>query len=263
MTAAPLPTLPALAQLNPGEVWLVGAGPGDPGLLTLLGLCALQQADVVVHDALLGEEILGWVRENAQTIYAGKRGGTASPKQIDISAQLIALAKAGKRVVRLKGGDPLVFGRGGEEALALLEAGVAFRFVPGVSSGLGGLAYAGIPLTHRSTNSAITFITGHSVSGDVPDNVDWAGLAKSSPALVIFMAIKHLDQIMQTLLEGGRNPDEPVAVIQNATMATMRVLETTVGRTALDVRAQNFGSPALIVIGANVGLREQLNWLGI
>jgi len=263
MMTGSLPPLSGFAQLAPGEVWLVGAGPGDPGLLTLLGLSALQQADVVVHDALLGTEILDWVREGAEVVYAGKRGGTASPKQVDISAQLITLAKAGKRVVRLKGGDPLVFGRGGEEALALLEAGVRFRFVPGVSSGLGGLAYAGIPLTHRSTNSAVTFITGHSVTGDVPDNVDWAGLAISSPALVIFMAIKHLEPIMETLLKAGRPAEEPVAVIQNATMANMRVLETTVGQTAADVRAHNFGSPALIAIGANVALRGQLNWLGL
>ena len=194
---APTPNLAAFGVLEPGHVWLVGAGPGDPGLMTLLGLNALQQADVVVHDALLGPEVLTWARPEAELIFAGKRGGVASsPKQVDISAQLIALAKAGKRVVRLKGGDPLVFGRGGEEALALLAADVPFRFAPGISSGLGGLAYAGIPLTHRSTNSAVTFITGHSVTGDVPDNVDWAGLAKSSPALVIFMAIKHLDLIV-------------------------------------------------------------------
>jgi len=257
------PLVPAFAQLEPGHVWLVGAGPGDPGLLTLHGLSALQQADVVVHDALLGQGMLSWVREETEVIYAGKRGGTASPKQVDISAQLVELAQAGKRVVRLKGGDPLVFGRGGEEALALLKVGISFRFVPGVSSGLGGLAYAGIPLTHRSTNSAVTFITGHSVTGEVPDNVDWMGLAKSSPSLVIFMAIKHLDQIMETLMAGGRDPQEPVAVVQNATMADMRVLDTTVGQTAADVQASGFGSPALIVIGANVGLREQLNWLGI
>lgn len=263
MSLATPPTMPAFAELEPGHVWLVGAGPGDPGLLTLHGLSALQQADVVVHDALMGQEMLGWIRDGVEVIFAGKRGGTASPKQVDISAQLVELAQAGKRVVRLKGGDPLVFGRGGEEALALLKAGISFRFVPGVSSGLGGLAYAGIPLTHRSTNSAVTFITGHSVTGDVPDNVDWAGLAKSSPALVIFMAIKHLDRIMDTLMAGGRDPAEPVAVVQNATMADMRVLDTTVGKTASDVAASGFGSPALIVIGANVGLREQLNWLGI
>ena len=238
----------------------MGAGPGDPGLLTLLGLSALQQADVVVHDALLGQDILKWANPAAELIFAGKRGGVASPKQADISATLIEQARAGKRVARLKGGDPLVFGRGGEEALALLAAGISFRFVPGVSSGLGGLAYAGIPLTHRTTNSAVTFITGHSVTGDMPDNVDWQGLAKSSPALVIFMAIRHLDQIMESLLTGGRDPDEPVAVVQNATLPDMRVLDTTVGQTAAAVKAAGFGSPALIAIGANVGLREQLSW---
>lgn len=263
MSAPTPPRMPAFARLEPGHVWLVGAGPGDPGLLTLHGLSALQQADAVVHDALLSEDMLSWVREGADVIFAGKRGGVASPKQADISARLVALAKAGKRVVRLKGGDPLVFGRGGEEALALLDAGISFRFVPGVSSGLGGLAYAGIPLTHRSTNSAVTFITGHSVTGDVPDNVDWAGLATASPALVIFMAIRHLDQIMQTLITHGRDPGEPVAVVQNATLPNMRVLDTSVGKVAADVAEHGFGSPALIVIGANVSLRKQLAWLGL
>ena len=251
----------AFPPLEPGTVWLVGAGPGDPGLLTLLGHHALSQADVVVHDALMDEALLGFVREGAEVINAGKRGGAASAKQADISALLVEKATEGKRVVRLKGGDPLVFGRGGEEALALLEAGVNFRFVPGVSSGLGGLAYAGIPLTHRTTNSAVTFITGHSVSGNVPDNVDWAGLAKSSPALVIFMAIKHLDRIMCALIGGGRPLDEPAVVIQNATLPTQRVLETKVGTLAFDAKRSGFGSPALIVIGENVTLREHLNWL--
>ena len=248
-------------SLNPGEVWLVGAGPGDPGLLTLMGHHALSQADVVIHDALMDETMLGWARSGAQIIFAGKRGGVASsPKQDHISALLIEKAQAGLRVVRLKGGDPW-FLVGGEEALALLEAGVNFRFVPGVSSGLGGLAYAGIPLTHRTTNSAITFITGHSVTGDVPDNVDWAGLAKSSPALVIFMAIKHLDAIMAALIAGGRDVGEPAALIQNATMANQRVLETTVGQLAQAVKEGGMDPPALIVIGHNVGLRKQLNWM--
>ena len=168
--------------LTPGEVWLVGAGPGDPGLLTLLGHHALSQADVVVHDALMDPLMLDWVNEGAEVLFAGKRGGVAaSPKQADISALLIEKAQAGQRVVRPERRRSAGLWTGGEEALALLEAGVNFRFVPGVSSGLGGLAYAGIPLTHRTTNSAVTFITGHSVTGDVPDNVDWAGLAKSSP----------------------------------------------------------------------------------
>ena len=247
-------------SLEAGDVWLLGAGPGDPGLFTLLGLHALRQAEVVVYDALMDAAILAWANPEAEQIFAGKRGGRVSPSQADISATLVARAKAGKRVVRLKGGDPLLFGRGGEEALALLAAGVSFRFVPGVSSGLGGLAYAGIPLTHRSTNSAVTFITGHSVTGNVPDNVDWAGLAKSSPALVIFMAMKHLDRIMAALIAGGRDGAEPVAVVQNATLPTMRVLDTTVARTVADVRAQGFAAPALVVIGANVALRELLNW---
>ena len=261
MTPIPLPPGFEMPTLEPGQVWLVGAGPGDPGLLTVLGLSALQQADTIVYDALLNDHILRWSDPKAELIFAGKRGGKASSKQADISAKLIKLARAGRRVVRLKGGDPLVFGRGGGEALALSAAGITFRFIPGVSSGVGGPAYAGIPLTHRSTNSAVTFITGHSVTGKVPENVDWHGLAKSSPALVIFMAIKHLDQIMDTLIEGGRNRDEPVALIQNATLPNMRIIETCVGQAAQTAQAQNLGSPALILIGANVALRKQLAWL--
>ena len=155
-------------ELLPGWVWLVGAGPGDPGLLTLHGLNALRQADVVVYDALVEEKLLGWAAPGADLIFAGKRGGKPSPKQKDISLTLVELAKAGRRVLRLKGGDPFVFGRGGEEAQTLVQHGVPIRIVPGISAGIGGLAYAGVPVTHRDVNQAVTFLTGHSVTGEVP-----------------------------------------------------------------------------------------------
>src|SRR5215213_6220712 len=161
-----------LPEFAPGSVWLVGAGPGDPGLLSALALHALDRADHIVYDALVDPRILALARPEAVLDYAGKRGGRPSPLQADISTRLIALARGGHRVLRLKGGDPCVFGRGGEEALALARAGVPFRIVPGVTAGIGGLAYAGIPVTHRDVNQAVTFVTGSTTSGRAPD-LDW------------------------------------------------------------------------------------------
>ncbi|MFZ5792483.1 MAG: uroporphyrinogen-III C-methyltransferase [Pseudomonadota bacterium] len=253
---------PDLPTLEPGWVWLVGAGPGDPGLLTLIAAKALGEADVVVYDALVGEAILKLARPGAQLEYAGKRGGKPSARQPDISLRLIQLAREGKRVLRLKGGDPLVFGRGGEEALALVAAEVPFRIVPGISAGIGGLAYAGIPLTHRETNSAVTFVTGHDASGEVPDSVDWTALAKSSPVLVIYMALKHLDRIAGLLLAAGRSPEEPTAIVTHATLPEQRVLETTLGRAAADAGAAGLEPPAMVVVGGVVRLRAALDWLG-
>src|SRR5262244_2486525 len=175
-----------LPPFEPGWVWLAGAGPGDPGLLTLLALHGLRRADVVVYDALVGDRILDLAGPDAVREFAGKRGGKPSAKQPDISRRLVQLAREGRRVLRLKGGDPFVFGRGGEEAMALVASGVPFRIVPGVSAGIGGLAYAGIPVTHRDVNSAVAFITGHDSSGVLPDSVDWAALAKGAPVIVVY-----------------------------------------------------------------------------
>ncbi len=250
-----------LSTLEPGWVWLTGAGPGDPGLLTLRAADGLRQADVVVYDALVDEQILDLVRPEAAVEYAGKRGGKPSPKQRDISLRLIELARAGKRVVRLKGGDPFVFGRGGEEALALVEAGVPFRVIPGVSAGIGGLGYAGIPVTHRDVNQSVTFLTGHDQNGLTPTAVDWPAVAKASPVLVMYMAIKHLDDIANRLMSGGRDPDEPVAVVSNATLPDMRVLETTLSRAAADTAKSNIEPPAIVCVGRVVLLRQALDWL--
>ena len=252
----------ALPSLEPGWVWLTGAGPGDPGLLTLLALRGLGQADVVVYDALVGAEILDLARPGAILEYAGKRGGKPSAKQPDISRRLIQFSREGKRVLRLKGGDPFVFGRGGEEALSLVEAGVPFRVVPGISAGIGGLAYAGIPVTHRELNSAATFITGHDTNGIVPDSVDWAALGRSSPVLVLYMALKHIETIAERLMAAGRHRDEPVAVVCRATLPDQRVLETTLGACAADVAASGIEPPALVVVGEVVRLRPALDWLG-
>jgi uroporphyrin-III C-methyltransferase len=251
-----------LPDLEPGWVWLVGAGPGDPGLLSLLALQALRQADVVVYDALVDERIVRLARAEAKLEFAGKRGGRPSPTQPDISARLVAYARDRRRVLRLKGGDPFVFGRGGEEALALVAANVPFRIVPGITSGIGGLAYAGIPVTHRDTNQVITFVTGHGVTGDVPDGLDWQALAHGSPVLVFYMATKHLAAIAGRLMAAGRQGDEPVAVVSRAATERQQVLETTLSRAAADVAAARVEPPALVAVGPVVRLRAGLDWLG-
>jgi uroporphyrin-III C-methyltransferase len=258
MTFAPL--LPALhfPEFAPGSVWLVGAGPGDPGLLSLLAVHALAHADVVVYDALVDQRILAFARPEAMLDYAGKRGGKPSPQQPDISERLIRLARDGRRVLRLKGGDPFVFGRGGEEALALAAAGIPFRIVPGITAAIAGLAYAGIPATHRDTNSAIALVTGHASDGEVPDGLDWPALAQGAPVLVLYMALKHLAAIAERLIAGGRAGDEPVAVVSKATTDDQRVLETTLGRAAEDVAAARIEPPAIVVIGEVVRLRARL-----
>src|ERR1700744_5414427 len=176
-----------LPKFQKGAVWLAGAGPGDPGLITALGIHALQNADAVLHDALINETLLKLARPGAEILYAGKRGGKKSCKQSDISRPLVSMARKGKRVLRLKGGDPFVFGRGAEEALALVRAGIPFRIVPGGTAGIGGLVYSGIPVTHRDTNHAVTVITGHGGDGNLPD-LDWTAVAKGSPTIVLYMA---------------------------------------------------------------------------
>jgi uroporphyrin-III C-methyltransferase len=251
-----------LPELLPGWVWLTGAGPGDPGLLTLHAWNALQQAEVVVYDALVDESILQLAPPQAELEYAGKRGGKPSPRQADISHRLIQLARRKKRVVRLKGGDPFVFGRGGEEALNLVEAGVPFRIIPGVTAGIGGLAYAGIPVTHRDTNSAVTFLTGHGTTGLVPERHDWEGLAKGSPVLVIYMAMKHLANIAEQLMSHGRSPQEPVAIVAHACTPHQQVLETRLGECVAAAQEAALEPPALVVVGEVVRFRESLDWLG-
>ena len=248
-------------QMQPGWVWLVGAGPGDAGLLTLHGLNAIRQADVIVYDALVGEEILDWAGAHTKIDYAGKRGGKPSPKQRDISLKLIDYARAGKRVLRLKGGDPFVFGRGGEEAQTLVSAGIPFRIVPGISAGIGGLAYAGIPVTHRDVNQAVTFVTGHDASGNAPSAVNWRALAESSPVIVCYMSMKTLPVITQSLMEGGRDSAEPVAIVTNATRPEQKVLETTLARAVEDAASTGLAPPAIICIGRVTLMRQTLDWL--
>ncbi len=246
-----------LPVFEAGSVWLVGAGPGDPGLLSLAAYHGLQHADRVIYDALVDDRILRLAGENAVLEYAGKRGGQASIDQAGISSKLVDYARSGKRVLRFKGGDPFVFGRGPQECEALLAAGIPFRVVPGITAGIGGLAYAGIPATSRDTNAAITLITGHTAAGGLPDDVDWISLSKGSPVLVVYMGSRHIARIREKLREAGRPDDEPVAVISKATTPDQQVLTTTLGRCVSDLAASGLQPPTLIVIGPNVGYAER------
>ncbi len=251
-----------MPEFLPGWVWLVGAGPGDRGLLTLHAINAIRQADVIVYDALVDKSILSLAHSGVVTEYAGKRGGKPSPKQKDINLRLIELAKQGKRVLRLKGGDPLIFGRGGEEALQLVAEKIPFRIVPGITAGIGGLCYAGIPATHRAVNQSVTFLTGHDQTGELPSALDWDALAKGSQVLVMYMAMKHLSSIVDKLIAGGRRPEEGAAVVCNATTPDQRILVSTLGEIVDDLEKTDLAPPALFVIGDVVKLRAGLDWLG-
>ncbi|MCB1380501.1 MAG: uroporphyrinogen-III C-methyltransferase [Alphaproteobacteria bacterium] len=247
-------------EFAPGWVWLVGAGPGAPGLMSLLCYHALQACDVVVYDALVNPDILHWVNPGAELEYAGKRGGKPSPVQRDITLRLIELARSGLRVLRLKGGDPFMFGRGGEECQNLAAAGIPFRVVPGITAGVGGLAYAGIPATHRDTNHSVTFLTGHDASGQMPASVDWAAIAKASPVIVMYMAVKHLGEIAAALMAAGRDGGEPVVIVSNASLPQQQVAETTLAQAEAFIRANEPPTPALVTVGQAAQWRSVLDW---
>src|SRR6185312_15221413 len=244
----------------PGSVWLVGAGPGDPGLLTALALHALANADVIVYDALVDRRVLALKHAAAALDYAGKRGGRPSAQQEDISLRLVRLAREGRRVLRLKGGDPFVFGRGGEEAIALKRAGVPFRVVPGITAAIGGLAYAGIPATHRDVNHSFAFVSGHGAGGSLPGEVDWQALSRAAPTIVVYMAIGHLADVAQRLIAAGRGSDEPAAIVSKATMPEQSVVETTLARAAADAASAQIEAPAMLVVGPAVKLRQGIRW---
>ena len=243
-----------------GWVWLVGAGPGAPGLMSLLCYHALQSSDVVVYDALVNPGILNWVRPGTELEYAGKRGGKPSAQQRDISLRLIELAQAGNRVLRLKGGDPFMFGRGGEECQHLVKAGIPFRIVPGITAGIGGLAYAGLPSTHRDTNHSVIFLTGHDASGKMPANVNWQAIATASPVIVMYMAVKNLGEIANALIAGGRTTSDPVTIISNATLPQQSVGQTTLGEVNAFLDHGEFATPAIVVVGRIVEWRSILDW---
>ncbi|MBP2227340.1 uroporphyrin-III C-methyltransferase [Azospirillum agricola] len=245
----------ALPDFAPGSVWLAGAGPGDPGLLTLLAAKALGEADAIIHDALVDPAILALANPAARMIDLGKRAGRPSPTQDAINATLVELAGEGLRVLRLKGGDPFVFGRGGEECLALAAADVPFRVVPGITAGIGGLAYAGIPVTHRGMATTATFVTGHDKSGALPETLDFAVLAKLPGALVFYMALGTLDEIARRLIAAGKPPMTPVAIVSSASTEAQSVIETNLARCGEDLIRLQPKRPAIVAIGEVVRLR--------
>src|SRR5579872_46248 len=238
----------------PGHVWLAGAGPGDPGLLTLDALAGLAQADVIVHDALVDPRVLALAGEQARLEFAGKRGGKPSATQADICERLIVLARTGERVLRLKGGDPFVFGRGGEEAAALTAAGVPYRVIPGVTAGLAALAEAGIPATLRGVNRAVIFAAGHGADEDF----DWALLVRAGQPIVLYMVMHNLERIVDALAAAGLGGDTPAAVIASATTPEQRIVVATLEKLAATVREQNIEPPAIVVVGEIVRMREKL-----
>jgi uroporphyrin-III C-methyltransferase len=242
-------------QLPAGHVWLTGAGPGDPGLLTLDALSALAQADALVHDALVPEKIVA-VASQAEKFFVGKRGGRLSIPQAEINALLVRLARDGRKVVRLKGGHPLVFARGGEEALALAAAGIPFRVLSGVTSAFGGLASAGIPATMRGVNGAVILATGFAAQSD--DRPDWAALARTGQPIVIYMGLTHMADTVAALMAGGLAAETPAALVENATLPEERVVTASLGTLAEAATREGIVSPALIVIGHIVTLRDKL-----
>jgi len=241
-----------------GEVWLAGAGPGDPGLLTLHAFNAIGQADIILYDALVDLSCLDCVKAGTVLEFAGKRGGMPSLKQHEITERLIAFARGNRRVLRLKGGDPFIFGRGGDEVLALAQARVPFRIIPGVTAGIAGPAYAGIPLTNRLINQSVTFITGHDASGKLPQNLDWKALSRGAGVLVFYMAMKHIGEITEALLAAGRDPDDPVAFISNATNRNQRVVTAKLFHATQTAREEGVSTPAIIVIGKVVNMMSAL-----
>ena len=241
-------------------VYLIGAGPGDPGLITCKGLDALSRADVVVYDYLASDILLGHARPDAEKIYVGKVAGNHALPQEGINALLVAKAKEGKIVARLKGGDPYIFGRGGEEGRALYDAGVPFAEVPGISSTIAGPAYAGIPLTDRTAASSVTIITGHE-DPTKPDSVhNWDALAKSASTLVFVMGMKNLPDISKNLIKAGMDPKTPAALIHWGTMPNQRSLDSSLEDLPAAALREGFTNPSVIVVGHVVSLRDKLNW---
>lgn len=238
-----------------GEVVLVGAGPGDAGLLTLKGLQQIQQADVVVYDRLVSDDIMNLVRRDADRIFVGKRAGYHCVPQEEINQILLREAQNGRRVVRLKGGDPFIFGRGGEELETLCHAGIPFSVVPGITAASGCSAYSGIPLTHRDFAQGVRLITGHLKTGG---ELDWQNLAVEKQTLVFYMGLNQASAIRENLIAHGMAADMPAAIVENGTAVSQRVVSGTLDQ--LDVLAQQMASPALIIVGRVVSLRDKLNW---
>ncbi|WP_396032775.1 uroporphyrinogen-III C-methyltransferase [Candidatus Cyanaurora vandensis] len=237
-----------------GKVYLVGAGPGDPGLLTLRAKALLEHADVVLYDALVSPEILQFIHPAAECLYAGKRAGMHSLSQTEIIALLLVKAQTAGVIVRLKGGDPFLFGRGGEELVALQAAGVPVEVVPGITAGMAAPAYLGVPLTHRGLSSSVAFVTGHEAVGEYQPRVDWAALARSVDTLVVYMGLQQLPQIVETLLQAGKDPATPILLIRWGTTPRQEHLQSTLAVILPLAQSQGFSAPAIIIIGPVVGL---------
>ncbi len=244
-----------------GVVYLVGAGPGDPGLMTARSLALIAGADAIYYDRLIPPGALDGAREDAELVYVGKAPGKPSVPQEEIGERLIEAAKEGKSVVRLKGGDPFVFGRGGEEGEALREAGIEFELVPGITAGVAASAYAGIPVTHRDDASAVAFITGHEDPEKEGSALDWEALARFPGTLVFYMGVKRLGDNAAALIAAGRNADEPAAAVERGTMEGQRTVVATLGTLAEAVAREEVKAPALIVVGPVVARRDSLAWL--
>jgi uroporphyrinogen III methyltransferase/synthase len=242
------------------RVYLVGAGPGDLGLVTLRAKECIEQANVIVYDHLANPEMLSWAREDAEIIYAGKEAGKYALKQDEINALLVTKAREGKQVVRLKGGDPFVFGRGAEEAEAIVDAGIAFEIVPGITSAIAGPAYAGIPVTHRGQNSHVTFFTGHEDPTKAQSSIDYAALTKLGGTQVMLMGVERIESIARQMMEQGARKDLPVALVRWATTGRQETLVGTLENIAKQVLDIGFEAPAVAVFGEVVSLRENLNW---
>lgn len=249
-------TIVGAPAFTPGHVWLAGAGPGHPRYLTLEVADALTKADVIVHDALVSDAVLG-LASTRDLIFVGKRGGKPSVAQDDITARLIELARAGKRVLRLKGGDPFIFGRGGEEAEALVREGIPFRILPGMTSALAALASANIPATMRGVSRSITLATGHAAG--TPGDLDWKALAKTGEPIVVYMGVGTIGTISRLLMEGGLSAETPVAVLMSATTPDERSMIATLATVEKEIERQNFAAPALIVIGKIVSMQAVLS----
>jgi len=243
-----------------GLVFLVGAGPGDPGLMTLKGKECLERADVVVYDYLANPVFLDFAGKGAELIYVGKKGGCHTKTQGEINALIVDLARQGRTVVRLKGGDPFIFGRGGEEAEELAAAGIPFEIVPGVTSAIAAPAYAGIPLTHREMTATVAFVTGHEDPAKEESNVAWEHLATGVGTLVFLMGVGNLPKIAERLMAHGRPPDTPAAVIRRGTLSEQRTVTGPLRDIARIVRERNIKAPAIIVVGDVVSLRGKLGW---
>jgi len=248
------------AVKHEGEAWLVGAGPGDSGLLTLRAMQVMQTADVILHDRLVSQEVLDLARRDADRISVGKKPGCRANSQSEINELLVSLVASGKRVCRLKGGDPFIFGRGGEEVAALVAAGLPYQIVPGITAAAGCAAYSGIPLTHRDVSQSVVLLTAH--GKDSVDQLDWPSLARDRQTLALYMAVHRFSDVMQQLTTHGRSADTPVAIIERGTTVNQRLIRGTLGQLSILAAAHKVEAPAMLIIGEVAALGEKNPWFG-